>query len=290
MRIQATDNPSNAMKTNCYFRCWKNIALRFICITMTLPAIYSVRATLPEPDNVLYGLIVISNQTVNASQTDIVIEARRTTNGPVIASYRMGDDTGIGNFYALRLRMESVLSVASSNASTIGEIVQIYVRNNSVILGQKSHVFAERGEIKRVDFGAGTSDMDGNGLPDLWEIQHFGTSGQATNSVNANGQTTLANFVAGTNPNDTNSVFKLNVQGSNNVMRVSFNALRAEGTGYEGYARRYALLYRTNLSLGNWLEVTNFNDIFATNQTVTYSTPSTGAPAFFRGEVWIDVP
>ena len=82
-------------------------------LSASLPIVLSVaesvvQATVTEPDNLIYGNITLNNVLVTAARTDVVVEARRTTNGPAIASYRMGSDPAAGNFYTLRLAIESV--------------------------------------------------------------------------------------------------------------------------------------------------------------------------------------
>ena len=145
----------------------------------------------------------------------------------------------------------------------------------------------DRGAVQRLDFGAAVLDSDGDGLPDAWERLHLGSTSPTPNSINANGQTTLQNYVAGTNPNDTNSLFRVAVTASGANALVSFQALRAEGTGYEGLSRYYSLEYSTNAGAGLWLGLNNFTNLLGNNQTITYQPPGTNGPAFYRGRVWL---
>jgi alpha-tubulin suppressor-like RCC1 family protein len=54
----------------------------------------------------------------------------------------------------------------------------------------------------------GLSDADGNKLPDLWELQHFGIAGVDPEAICPNGINTVREaYIAGLNPNDPQSAF-----------------------------------------------------------------------------------
>ncbi len=111
-------------------------AMKAIPICLLLAMLSVARATIPEPDNLLYGNIVLDGSLVTAARTDVVIEARRTTNGPAIASYRMGSDASVGNYYLLRLALESVAPVTDTNASQISDTVFITVTDGTGLRAQ----------------------------------------------------------------------------------------------------------------------------------------------------------
>ena len=248
----------------------------------------TARAEIPEPDNLLYGTIMLDSQIVTAARTNVVIEARRTPDGVPIASYRMGANSQIGNFYLLRLALESVSPVAHTNASEVGNSVHIIVREGAAVRGQTTYIFPERGNVQRTDFGTPSGDSDGDGLPDAWEVANFGSLNQNPNTINANGQTTLNNFTAGSNPNDANTLFQVNISNSGSQTLVSFLARRADGSGYEGRARYYSLESSTNTA--SWTGVAGFTNLVGNNQTVTFQSPAASAPAFYRGKVWLQGP
>lgn len=260
--------------------------LRLLLATLTLalcpPAL---RATIPEPDTILYGNITLDETLVTAARTDVVIEARRTINGPAISSYRMGANPALGNFYALRLRLESVAPISHSDASQVGDGVFIVVTDATGPRAQANYTLTSRGVAERVDFGAAAADSDGDGLPDAWELLHFGNLNQTPDSLAANGMTVLDNFIAGTAPNDPDSAFRLAIDRTHQQQRVTLVALRAEGPGYEGMTRRYTLESRAALSEANWAGVPGFVDMVGNNQTVAYLTTGAGATDFFRGRI-----
>jgi len=243
----------------------------------------AVCAAIPEPDNLIYGNITLDNVLVTAARTDVVIEARRTTNGPAVASYRMGSDPALGNFYALRLLLESVTPISNPNASQVNQIVFIVVTDGSGLRAQASFTIPDRGVAQRIDFGAATVDSDGDGLPDAWELQRYANLSQSPGSTAPNGLTALQNFIAGTDPNADG--FRLHIASSNQQKHVSFFARRAEGPGYEGTTRRYSLESRPAVTGGNWLGLTNYTDIAGDNQMVDYVTTGPGAAAFFHGSI-----
>ncbi len=247
-----------------------------------------MRAEISEPDNLLYGAIVLDGQIVTAARTNVVIEARRTPNDAPIASYRMGANSQVGNFYLLRLSLESVVPVVNTNASEVGNSVYITVRDGAAVRGQTIYTFPDRGNVQRTDFGTPSGDIDSDALPDAWEIANFGSLGQNPNTINANGQSTLSNFTMGANPNDANTLFAVAISNAGNQTLVSFMARRADGSGYEGRARYYALESSTNIT--SWTGVTGFTNVLGNNQTVTYQSPAASRPAFYRGKVWLQGP
>lgn len=245
----------------------------------------SASAAISEPDNLIYGSITLSNVPITAARTDVVIEARRTANGPAIASYRMGANPALGDFYALTLALESVTPVTNNNVSQVGDSVFITVLEGASVRGQTGFLITERGVAERIDFGAVVSDGDGDGLPDVWELFHFAGLGTNANSFTANGQTAGEHYLAGTNPNDPNDGFRLLLTDSNGVKRVSFTTRAASGPGYEGLTRHYTLESKTALALPTWVGVSGLINVPGTNQTVVHETAGSTGSAFFRGKI-----
>src|SRR5262245_66597322 len=85
--------------------------------------LHSAKAEIPEPDNVLYGIITLSNVAVTAARTDVLIEARRVFNGSLVVSYRMGTNQRLGNFFALEVRLESVTTIADTAGAQTSETI-----------------------------------------------------------------------------------------------------------------------------------------------------------------------
>jgi hypothetical protein len=58
-----------------------------------------------QPENILFGTIWADDKSV--ASTNLVIEARRGDVGPVVARYRLGEDSGAGNHFVLRIQRET---------------------------------------------------------------------------------------------------------------------------------------------------------------------------------------
>ncbi len=67
-----------------------------------------------------------------------------------------------------------------------------------------------------------------------------------------------------------------------NQITLSFTANMATGPGYNGLTRRYTLESSNTLDAQAWTEIPSFANIAGNNQTVTYTTSTTGQPKFFR--------
>lgn len=260
-------------------------AINATSLCLLLGMLSVAHATISEPDNLIYGNITLDSVLVTAARTDVVIEARRVTNGPAVSSYRMGSDPALGNYYSLRLLLESVGPVSVTNASQISQIVFISVTDGNGLRAQSPFTFTDRGAVQRIDFGAVAVDSDGDGLPDAWELQRFGNLNQLPSSRTANGSTALENFIAGTDPNGDG--FRLIIASTNHQKRVSFLALKAEGPGYEGMTRLYTLQSNATFAAGLWGNVPGFTDMTGNNQTVDYMTLGADPAAFFRGKVFL---
>jgi len=259
-------------------------ALALLCLFLQASSI-PLRAEISEPDNVIYGSIVISNTPITAADTDVVIEARRTVNGPALASYAMGSDDRLGNFFSLALKFESVGGVSDTNASTAGQQVIIVVTDNGTVVGQTGYAFPERGHLQRVDFGAPLEDADGNGLPDLWELTWLGAPNNDPNALGANGQTLIANYVAGTDPGDADDLFRVEIDRAGDAVDVWFPARRAEGPGYANKARVYTLESRPALGGGGWSDVTGVSGVVGDNQLVVHTDTELDPALFYRAQV-----
>ncbi len=118
-------------------------------------------------------------------------------------------------------------------------------------------------------------DIDGDGLPDIWETAYFG----GTNAIpdghgDADGMSNTDEFTAGTDPTDAASCFAIELVVSNGVPLVRFTAREASGPGYEGRERYYDLDYLPGLPPpGPWAPIAGMSNLLGRDHVVTYPAP-----------------
>ncbi len=252
----------------------------------------SLAAGLPIPDHVLYGTISQGNLVVTRQRTDVVVEARRSLNGPVLASYRLGTAPRLGDFfYELRIPLEEAPRGSESVAQP-GETLFILVKDASGEQYRITHRLTEPGIALRLDFGVSV-DTEGDGVPDGWELSFLGgLSANLQADTDGDGTNDGDEYLAGTHPLRAEDVFRLAVQNPEpGKIRVSFRALSPLGPGYEGRRRFYALESRTDLASGTWEPIVNHSRIPGNNQWVEFEQSSDDPqPPYFRARVWLEGP
>ncbi|MBN1673996.1 MAG: hypothetical protein JXR37_23300, partial [Kiritimatiellae bacterium] len=137
---------------------------------------------------------------------------------------------------------------------------------------------------------APAGDVDGDAIPDAWEADQFagsdGSSASPWDDPDNDGLDNMAEYVAGTAPTDGASCFAVGVTLSDGHPVVAFRALAAEGAGYEGRTRHYAL-ETCALAEGAWTAVPGYEDITAAGQLVQYQVQGS-AGGFYRARVWLN--
>ena len=89
-------------------------------------------------------------------------------------------------------------------------------------------------------------------------------------------------YLAGTDPNDFNNRFRLNIlRVGDNGKEVSFLAQAASGAGYQSRTRSYTLESTQDLGAPNWQPVSGYVNVLAAGQTVRYTVPEPGAATRF---------
>jgi hypothetical protein len=199
-----------------------------VACTFLAPA---ARAVISEPDNRVWGEIILGTSAVTAAQTNIVVEARRSLSEPPLASYRMGENPSAGSFYSLAIPLESVNPITDRNATRTGEQIIVLVHNGQFIRYLTLYTVGPRGKITRLDLG--DIDSDNNGLVDNWERQFFLNAGQDPNGdPDRDGVSNRNEMLGATNPNVPDARHPADTSPTNNVINI-------------GEVTAYALAWKT---------------------------------------------
>lgn len=120
------------------------------------------------------------------------------------------------------------------------------------------------------------ADTDGDGLPDAWELLHFGSITNAEPDLDADGdgQVNIEHYISGTDPTNIVSFFKIDAMTQNPLPSVWVSS--ASG-------RQYRLMQSTALATGAWIGSTDW--ISATGGVVALVDTNAAAAAFYRAEV-----
>lgn len=136
-----------------------------------------------------------------------------------------------------------------------------------------------------------TANQDADALPDAWEEAQFGSvdvsSGGLDEDADLDGMSDFAEMIAGTAANNPADVLKIQVAMVDGQCRVSFIATKAEGPGYEGVQRRFAIEAATNGALGGWTSIDGM-PVTGANQEVALSPVATEMVSAFRLKCWLE--
>lgn len=134
-----------------------------------------------------------------------------------------------------------ILTITNAQQSLTGEYFVIVWNDAGSVTSEVATLTVQSG-----------NDSDNDGLPDEWEISN-GLNPQFNDAIedkDKDGMSNLAEYIAGTNPNDSTSKLKIAsiVLDSNKIVRIEFESVAG---------KQYLIEYKTNLNSGLWNIVTN---------------------------------
>ena len=201
----------------------------------------------------------------------------------IVTNTVIGDNTAPPNVFLLdRLTgSNTVLTVGQAGSSPI-----LWVSRPVVSDGGTTVAFLDlgsglvTGDLNRVQDAFGYwVDSDGDGIPDWWMIQYFGhPTGEASDlslasdDADGSGMSNLQDYIAGTDPTNANSVFRLSAAATaNSTISLTWPAVAG---------RSYQIQYKTNLDDPVWL--TAPGNISVIGSQGYYLAPAAQSHSFYR--------
>lgn len=251
------------------------------------------RATIPEPDHIVYGTVSRNGSTLGAQDTDVVIEALRNSDNVVVASYHLGDSPRSGDHYTLRIPLEAFGPLLDPIASLTGTSLTIVASDAGGRFAEVPLTTGVRGRFQELNIGqVAAADSDGDGLLDAWELACFGNLAQsAETDLDGDGLTDMQEYLAGTDPKNPTDFFSLRIAQAETGTQVSFKAIASSGAGYEGTVRQYTLEATADLGNPNWTLVQGAINVVGAGQIVQHVVPEEAPIAqFFRVVIQLKKP
>jgi hypothetical protein len=151
----------------------------------------------------------------------------------------------------------------------------------------------ENGTLKCYQIGSAGSppaDGDGDGMADQWEELHFAGTNSCAPLADPDGDSSanLDEYVAGTDPTNAASVFRIHITGSSDAAVVTWQTIAADGVGYENLERYYCFEDCADLPAAAWTGVDGMTHVLGSGQLMAYTNTSLDSTCFYRVRVTLE--
>ncbi|HOC00331.1 MAG TPA: PKD domain-containing protein [Verrucomicrobiota bacterium] len=127
------------------------------------------------------------------------------------------------------------------------------------------------------------ADLSGNGIPDAWDAANLGGVDLAGDAdPDSDGSSNRAEYVAGTDPKDPESVFRIVWGMVDGRPMISFYSRKISGEGYTGLQRFYSVEYASSLTAPQWQELIEYNRIPGVDRMIPIGTFMGSGDTFLR--------
>ena len=139
-------------------------------------------------------------------------------------------------------------------------------------------------------------DGDGDGLPDDWELTHFGATAVAGGADDSDhdGVPNADEYVCGTDPTDARSTPALFIESDSGVLRVRFLTIPTDrdSLAYSHQNRYYSLQSASSLAGAEaaWNAVPSMDGVPGDGGTHDYAVPAGQPAAFYKLRIWLALP
>ncbi|MDH4238874.1 MAG: hypothetical protein OEW48_04875 [Phycisphaerae bacterium] len=141
-----------------------------------------LQAGIPIPDLTLFGEVSVGGEPIGAHDNVSIIARVNGDPDSLVGAYRMGDNPSAGDYYILRIRLESLAdgSSQSLNAALIGQMVYIFAKvSNYLEVPAGSVTVQESGVAQHLDLHNGSiiypnADLNKDGIVNFIDFARIG--------------------------------------------------------------------------------------------------------------------
>ncbi|VGO16744.1 Subtilisin DY [Pontiella desulfatans] len=194
-----------------------------------------------------------------------------------------------GTRYPYTLSYASPAATATTGDNDVDNVEQIYVASPTpgiytITINYEGSSLSGGTQRYSLFIDGVSSDSDGDQMPDYWEQQYFSstTGAVATADSDGDGTDNLTEYIAGTLPNNPNSVFKVTSYSANHTGGTPFVV---NWTTEEG--RVYSVSYTYNLKYVDFAPFPDATDLPSSQNSYTDTVSHAVSPIFYRVDVKI---